>query len=120
MSSTLLALKAQNEAKLAEERRLLERKRNIMVLMYKHCIDSGYIETSERMQTEAALSLSKYEPADNVDLMYIIQEFENFYELKFGKKPKLVRKADPDEPQAQRKSYVSATRALLGVITCNF
>lgn len=29
--------------------------------------------------------------ADNVDLLRVIQEFEDSYEIKYGRKPKLVR-----------------------------
>lgn len=35
--------------------------------------------------------------ADNIDLLRVIQEFEDGYELKFGRKPKLVRKIAPGE-----------------------
>ena len=32
--------------------------------------------------------------ADNMDLFYIVQDFEEYYELKFQRKPKLVKKVE--------------------------
>lgn len=32
--------------------------------------------------------------ADNMDLFMIVQEFEIYYELKFGRPPKLVKKSE--------------------------
>ena len=41
---------------------------------------------------ESNISLAKVEVADNIDLISVLQEFENYYQIKFGKNPKLVRK----------------------------
>lgn len=38
---------------------------------------------------------------DNMDLEYIVTEFEFYYEFKFGKKPKLSRKLSVDEMEYQ-------------------
>lgn len=64
-----------------------------------------YVESAEKLQTEANISLSQTDVADNVDLINVIQalvvvrrvltdgqEFESYFEMKFGKKPKLTRK----------------------------
>ena len=40
------------------------------------------------------MSLRKVRVADNIDLMAIMQEFESFYQIKFGKMPKFVSKVD--------------------------
>ena len=34
----------------------------------------------------------QFEAADNVDLFGIIQEYESYFEMRFGRKPKLIRK----------------------------
>lgn len=52
------------------------------------------------MQHESSLSsniLTKYEIADNIDLSLILNEYEQYYEMKFDKKPKLVRKLKDGE-----------------------
>jgi katanin p60 ATPase-containing subunit A1 len=109
MSSTLLALKAQNESRLLEEKKQLERKRNLMILILNHCIENGYLNTAEQLQQEAGVSMSKFDAADNVDLSSIVQEFENYYEIKFGKKPKLVRRIQGDE--TSKSSQIGSKRA---------
>jgi katanin p60 ATPase-containing subunit A1 len=98
MSSTLTALKAQNDSRLSEERRALERDRNTMVLILNHCVGKGYAQTAQRLASEAGVQLSKYEVADNMDLNSVVQEFESFYEMKFGRKPKLVRRTEGSGP----------------------
>ena len=72
-SSTMMALKAQNESRLTEEKKTLERKRNLMTLILSHCIDHGYVDTAEKLQQEAGVSLSKFASADNIDLVNILQ-----------------------------------------------
>lgn len=58
------------------------------------------------MEQESGINLQKYEIADNMDLETIVmvslncneltvnEEFESYYELKFGKSPKYFRKAE--------------------------
>ena len=38
------------------------------------------------------MGLDKWEVADNIDLFYIVQDFEEYYEMKFMRKPILTRK----------------------------
>lgn len=98
MSSTLLALRASSEAGMAEQKRLAEKKRNILVLIHHYLVESGYVESAERVQHEAGSVINKFEVADNVDLNLILGEYESYYEMRFDKKPKLVRKFKDDEP----------------------
>ena len=44
-----------------------------MILLLHHCIEHGYVETAERLQHEAGITLSKFEVADNIDFISIIQ-----------------------------------------------
>ncbi|KAG2495460.1 hypothetical protein HYH03_006405 [Edaphochlamys debaryana] len=90
--SELAALKALSKAKDSEEKRLQERRRNVLVLIMRHLVDHGYVETYERLCTETNLSLQKIDAADNVDLLRVLQEFEESFEIKFGKRPKVVRR----------------------------
>lgn len=98
MSSSLMALKATSESITAEQKRIAERKRNILILINHHLIENGYINAAERLQSEAGNLLSKFTIADNIDLNLVLSEYENYYEMRFDKKPKLVRKlADGEE-----------------------
>ncbi|KAH9133102.1 hypothetical protein AeRB84_020742 [Aphanomyces euteiches] len=103
--ATLLQLKAQNDSRLAVEKNLIDRKRNVLVLMLHYCVETGYLQTAEKLQQEAGVALSKFEVVDNIDLLRIVQEFEDFYEMKFGKKPKLVRRTSGDEEKAKASQF---------------
>jgi len=72
----------------------------------------GYIEAAERLQKEAGIACSRFEVADNVDLQLIYSEYESYYELKFDKKPKVVKKLREDEePKRPTKKASSAASA---------
>lgn len=99
MSSSLLALRTQSEATTAEQKRLVERKKSILLFIYDYLSENGFLETAKKLTTESAGLLSKYCVADNVDLLLILNEYEAYYEMKFGKKPKLIRKLKEGEDQ---------------------
>uniref|UniRef100_K3WAC2 Uncharacterized protein n=1 Tax=Globisporangium ultimum (strain ATCC 200006 / CBS 805.95 / DAOM BR144) TaxID=431595 RepID=K3WAC2_GLOUD len=71
--SSLMQLKAQNESRLAEEKRLIDRKRNVLILMLQYCAENGYLTTAERLQQEAGFAISKFEVVENIDLLRIVQ-----------------------------------------------
>eukprot|EP00033_Pygsuia_biforma_P002519 GCRY01002790.1.p1 GENE.GCRY01002790.1~~GCRY01002790.1.p1 ORF type:complete len:562 (-),score=164.23 GCRY01002790.1:42-1727(-) len=96
---SLLKIRAQNQAREDEEKKKEERKKAVIVLLLSHLFDSGYFSSVEHVQTETGVSLNRYEVADNVNLLQIVQEYEEYYEFKFGKKPKLFRK---QSSQAQK------------------
>ncbi|KDO30156.1 hypothetical protein SPRG_05348 [Saprolegnia parasitica CBS 223.65] len=110
--STLLQLKAQNDSRLAVEKTAIDRKRNVLVLMLQYCTENGYLQTAEKLQQEAGIALSKFEVVDNIDLLRIVQEFEDFYELKFSKKPKLVRRTTGDEEKVKATQFNEKKAAL--------
>ena len=56
---------------------------------------TGYIETAERLQHEAKI-VTQFDVADNMDLTMVYNDFEAYYEMRFDKKPKMVRKAAED------------------------
>lgn len=47
--------------------------------------------------------------ADNIDLFTILQEYETFYSLKFGRTPKLVRKVSSNDSRLKVKSKDAMT-----------
>jgi len=64
------------------------------VLCSRFFLDLGYINTVQQIQAETNISLDRIDAADNVDLNTVLTEYEDFYEMRFGRKPKLTRKAD--------------------------
>jgi katanin p60 ATPase-containing subunit A1 len=68
------------------------------------------------LQNESNLSLKHVVPADNMDLMTILQEYENYYSIKFGKTPKLSRKiaaAEANKPNSKLQSKKSTISNLM-------
>lgn len=90
-SHTLLALKAASKSKSINERQTSERHRDCLVLILSFLRKSGYIQTAAQLQSEAGSIVSRYQNADNIDLVRIIAEYEDFCEMKFQKKPKFSR-----------------------------
>ena len=90
--SSVTRTRAEHESRLGEERRRTERGKNLIVLMLQHLVNAGYTGSVEALQSESGVSLSQYEVCDNVDLISTLQEWEDFFELKFARKPKLVKK----------------------------
>ena len=92
MSTSLSALRAQTKAREVEERRQQDRRRAALALILRHLCDNGYLNSIDALQAESGVSLRQLDAADNISLVSVLQEFEEFYELKFGRRPKLVRK----------------------------
>lgn len=111
MSTSLLALRAAGEANSAERTRQIEKKRNILVLINAYLIENGYIESAERLQSEAGQIISKFDVADNVDLGLILSDYEAYYEMRFDKKPKLVRKTKEGEEGSRGKQKAAGAGA---------
>lgn len=53
-------LKAENDARLSEEKKVSERNRNLIVLIERHLLNLGYIESANKLQTESTVSLDKW------------------------------------------------------------
>lgn len=103
MSMAMMRAKVDAESRQSEEKKATEKKRNIVVLCLRYFQDHGYINTVQAMQNETNVSLDRVDVADNVELQNIITEYEDFYEMRFGKKPKLTRKVAA-EKEMDRKS----------------
>lgn len=57
--SELQALKAHSKARELQEKRLAERRRNALVLILRHLLDAGYLDSYERLSHEANISLKQ-------------------------------------------------------------
>lgn len=67
------------------------RQKNILYLMHRYLNENGFYETAKTLQSEARLS-ANFEVCDNIDLDSIYLEFATYYNLKFGKYPKFLKK----------------------------
>ncbi|GMI05459.1 hypothetical protein TrRE_jg13220 [Triparma retinervis] len=107
-TATLMALKASNQAQQSEEAMKQERSRDTLVLVMDYLTSSGYSNTASSLKAEGGATLSRFEGADNVDLHTIFHDFEEYYQIKFGRKPKLTRRSmdgdDDDDTKFARSS----------------
>ena len=102
----LMKFKADGESRLQEEKRVNERKRNIFVLVHKHLVNSGYLDAANALTRECNLGLDKWEVADNIDLYYMVQDFEEYFEMRFQKKAIITRKVFGDaDPKKCKPSH---------------
>ena len=98
------SMRMASQAKDNEEKKVQERKKALLVLICRHLCDYGYIESAERLQTEGGISLQNVDAADNIDLLNVLQEYEDFYEIRFQRRPKLTRKLGIDARTAAEQA----------------
>jgi katanin p60 ATPase-containing subunit A1 len=97
-TSTLMALKATTASRDYENEQRDARSRDALVIVRDYLLTNGYVNTATSLKTEGGKTLGRFESADNLDLFTIMHEFEEYYEMKYSKKPKFTRRsADFDE-----------------------
>ncbi|KAJ6636373.1 Katanin p60 ATPase-containing subunit A-like 2 [Pseudolycoriella hygida] len=87
-----------------ERRSLIERKRNILLLISQYLKDNGLFVTNAALEREALCSMKDFQLCDNIDLDSIYLEYLSYFNLKFGKSPKIVKKCDNIQLNAMKKS----------------
>lgn len=63
-------------------------------MMLQFLQDQGYGRSLEALQLDSQVSLQKVAAADNVDLLTIFSEYEDYQEFRFGKIPRFFRNLD--------------------------
>eukprot|EP01006_Ploeotia_vitrea_P008981 TRINITY_DN21224_c0_g1_i1.p1 TRINITY_DN21224_c0_g1~~TRINITY_DN21224_c0_g1_i1.p1 ORF type:complete len:578 (-),score=59.35 TRINITY_DN21224_c0_g1_i1:1083-2816(-) len=97
MSGHLWGVKVQTDAREQEEKRQLQRKRAAIVLCEHFLQEFGYRDSVLQLQAESGVSLDKYCVADNVDMLHVLQQYEEYFQMKFSHPPKFYRTVGPDE-----------------------
>ncbi|KAL5252221.1 hypothetical protein ACHWQZ_G015120 [Mnemiopsis leidyi] len=87
-------LKSSSEARESEELRNETRKRSLILLIHSYLNEQGYINAASALIDESNISLKKYALCDNMDLETVLHEFNAYYNVKFGRFPKIVKKMD--------------------------
>ena len=98
----MMRQKAGGESRIQQEKAQAERKKNLLVMLYRHLISCGYLDASVARERECNIGLAQWEMADNMDLYYVLQDFEEYYELKFQRKPILVKRNPNYEDETAR------------------
>ena len=112
-STNLYAMKVQGEAREAEEKARVQRRKGAIVLIEHFLLENGYLQTLEKMQQESGVSVQKLSVADNISLTTVMQEFEEYFYVKFGRKPKFFRPvAGGDSAPAGAKGRLHALPAI--------
>ncbi|CCW61851.1 unnamed protein product [Phytomonas sp. EM1] len=93
--SSLAHVKSLQLARDEEEKIRMRRIKGTIVLVEQFLVEQGYMNSLQALQQESGVSLQQNCVADNIDLLAVVAEFEQFYELKYQRKPRLFR------PQAQ-------------------
>ncbi|KAH8387637.1 hypothetical protein KR093_008352 [Drosophila rubida] len=75
-------------------RNFTTRRRNLLYLMHRYLLENGFYSSAEALKGEARLS-DEFELCDNVDLDAIYLEYASFFNLKFGKYPRILKKQAP-------------------------
>ncbi|KAH8408839.1 hypothetical protein KR009_002150 [Drosophila setifemur] len=70
------------------------RRRNILYLIHRYLVENGYYSSAETLKNEGRLS-EEYELCDNIDLDAMYLEYASFFNMKFGKYPKILKKIGP-------------------------
>lgn len=64
------------------------------MLISQYLKDNGFFLTNTSLEREALGNNKDYQICDNVDLDSIYLEYISYYNLKFGKNPKIAKKCD--------------------------
>lgn len=52
---------------------MIDRRRNILILIAQFCTEYGYLQTAEKLQQEGGIAFSKFHVVENINLMRIVQ-----------------------------------------------
>lgn len=93
----LTKLKAEGVSRLQDDKNAKERRKNLLVLIIRYLSDNGYVQSACNLENESGVNLKKWDLCDNVDLYYILQDYEEYHQIKFSRQPKLVKKMKEDD-----------------------
>ncbi|XP_077099347.1 katanin p60 ATPase-containing subunit A-like 2 [Siphateles boraxobius] len=92
MDLSYQAIRTANQAREADELRTETRRRNLLVLIYHHLLEEGYMDSAKALEKDSSFGLCRFEVCDNVDLDTVLVEYESYYFIKFQKYPKITKK----------------------------
>lgn len=91
--ASLAAIKAATQSRALEDANSVERQRDVLVLILSHLQSHGYVETATALlnETRSVDTLARYDLADNMDMHQVLREYEEYYKMKFGRRPVFCR-----------------------------
>ncbi|XP_045548666.1 katanin p60 ATPase-containing subunit A-like 2 isoform X5 [Salmo salar] len=92
MELSYQSIKTANQAREAEEMRTESRRRNLLILIFHHLMEAGYMDAASALEQDTNVALRRFEVCDNIDLDTVLMEYESYYFIKFQRYPKLTKK----------------------------
>ncbi|XP_069560790.1 katanin p60 ATPase-containing subunit A-like 2 isoform X1 [Brachyistius frenatus] len=107
MELSYQSMKIAHQAREADELRTDMRKKNLLILIYHHLLDHGYVAAAVALDQETSGGVKRFEVCDNIDLEMVLMEYESYHYVKFQKYPKLTRRtADAGERRHVRSGGI--------------
>lgn len=83
--------KCKSSAKDFSEEDRKRRLRDSLLLCMNHMTNLGYVQSAEKLAQEAGIGPDRFELCDNVSLLKVIVDYEQYYEKKYGYKIQFAR-----------------------------
>lgn len=107
--------KARGKARDVERRRAEERRRGLLVLVREFLLGAGRSVSAATALAEdcakAGFDLDACEADANVDLLLVMQEYEDYFEARFGKRPVLYRRSASSSGVSPKRKQQQQPRA---------
>lgn len=100
--TSLARIKAAANAREAHINKMQDRKRDAVVLVLDFLRAEGYVTALANLEGETGISLSKYQVCDNVDLLHVVQEYQEYFNYKYDKEARIVKKASGEQSGPQK------------------
>ncbi|XP_071199070.1 katanin p60 ATPase-containing subunit A-like 2 isoform X2 [Salvelinus alpinus] len=113
MELSYQSIKTANQAREADEMRTESRRRNLLILIFHHLMEAGYMDAASALEQDTNVVLRRFEVCDNIDLDTVLMEYESYYFIKFQRYPKLTKKlpepVESKHPRSCGKKRVPCT-----------
>ncbi|GFS94571.1 katanin p60 ATPase-containing subunit A-like 2 [Nephila pilipes] len=93
-----------------EEQKKNFRKKTLLFLISHYLENNGFMHASEALRNESRLPLNDHIVCDNIDLEFILKDFESYYFLKYQKLPLIIKKL-PEINLMQQKHKLQKLRS---------
>ncbi|XP_065911873.1 katanin p60 ATPase-containing subunit A-like 2 [Dysidea avara] len=117
MELNYIQLKTANEARIAEETKVEQRRKNILVLILHYLTEEGFLDTAQTFEKEVGSNINKYVVCDNIDLVTVLQEYESYYFVKFHKYPRITKRITSSAEDVKTSSHRSKKGGTSGSVS---
>ena len=95
---TLSSIRCDTLARETAEKRLQQRRRSLLVLVLEYLRGEGFTEAADALAAEAPPGIREHRVCDNIDLDVVYQDYEAYYQLRYGRPPRVTRRDGGGEP----------------------